>query len=73
MVEVSNKQQTANGKHSTSKTAIANSNSSYQSKTLFSCFSFDLTKAVPKTSSWIKLPDKQLERPNQEEDWSNQR
>ena len=42
-------------------------------KHFYSSFSFNLTKAGFKTSDLIKLPGKQIERPNQEEDWSNQR
>ena len=67
------KHQTANGKLPTSKTTITNSNFSNQSETLVFFFSFDLTEAGPKTSNWIKLPGKQIEIPNQEEHWSNQK
>ena len=45
----------------------------HKKQQLQTAFDFDLTKSGPKTSNWIKLPGKQLERPNQENDWSNQR
>ena len=56
--------QTSHIKH---QMTIAKSNFSDQSEPLL------LTKAGPKTSNWIKSAGKQIERPNQEEDWSNQR
>ena len=71
------KHQISNGKHQTNikrQTSIPHQTTNGNSKPQFrSCFSFDTTKAGPKTSNWIKLPGKQNERPNQELEKSNQR
>ena len=66
------KHQVPNTKHQTpnSKQQTTNGNSKPQFRF---CFSFDTTKAGPKTSNWIKLSGKQIERPNQELEKLNQR
>ena len=67
------KWQISNSKHQTENITLRTTILVINQKHFCSCLSFDLTKAGPKTSNWIKLPGKQIERPNQGEDWSNQR
>ena len=73
------KHQTSNTKHQIPNTKHQTPNTKHQttngnSKPQFrSCFSFDTTKAGSKTSNWIKLSGKQIERPNQELEKLNQR